>query len=82
MIATGSTIVKACELLNEKGAEDIFVFATHPVFSKNAPELLQNCLAKNIFTTDSIDIPQNKKFSKLHIISISKIIANAIGDIM
>ncbi len=75
MISTGKTIMQAARLLREKGAEKIFVFATHPVFSNDAKEILMNSLVERVFVTDSVYVPKEKTFSKLEILSIAEIIA-------
>lgn len=78
MISSGGTIVTATNLLLRKGVEEIYVFATHPVFSDAATEVLQKSAAKKIFVTDSILVPEEKQFSKLQILSISKMVAKEI----
>lgn len=75
MISSGGTIVMAVDLLRKNGAEDIVVFATHPVFSANAPKVLQESLLKKIYVTDTIFVPEEKRFPKLEILSVSEIIA-------
>jgi len=75
MISTGATIVKAADLLRKKGAEEIFVFATHPVFAGNAPVLLQKSVVSKIFVTDTISISQEKLFPKLEVLSVAGMIA-------
>lgn len=75
VISTGKTLVAAANLLREKGAEEIYVFATHGVFADNASTLLQESIIKRIYVTDSIQIPDNRIFEKLEIISISHLIA-------
>lgn len=75
MISSGGTIIKAAELLKEKGAEEIYVFATHAIFSEKAPELLQNSVVKKVYLTDTVDIPKAKQFPKLEILSIASMIA-------
>lgn len=82
MISTGKTIVQAAKLLQERGAKNIFVFATHPVFSKNAPEILQNLALQKVFVTNTIDVPKKKWFSTLEILSIAPLIAQKIKDIV
>lgn len=78
MISSGKTIVKGAELLREKGAEKIHVFASHPIFSQSAPEFLENSLVENVYVTDTVDIPENKRFPKLQILSIAEEIAEEI----
>jgi len=80
MIASGKTIVESAKLFHEKGAEEIYVFATHAVFSQEAPELLENSLVKKVFVTDSVFVPQAKQFPKLEILSISKMAAKELRN--
>lgn len=75
MISSGKTIALACDVLAEKGAHEVYVFATHGVLSDEAPEILQNSRAKRIFLTDTLAIPENKRFGKLEILSVSDMIA-------
>jgi ribose-phosphate pyrophosphokinase len=72
MISTGRTIVAAAELLRKHGIEESFVFATHPVFSKDAAKILQSSKIGKVFVTDSIDIPEEKRFDNLEILSIAQ----------
>lgn len=78
MISSGKTIVKAANLLKEQGAEEIMVFATHAVFSDEAPTLLQESIVKAVYVTDSVNVPEEKLFSKLHILSVSDMVAEQI----
>lgn len=75
MIASGKTVVESAKLLKQYGAEEISVFATHAVFSPEAPELLQQSLIHKVFVTDSVFVPEEKKFEKLEILSICEVIA-------
>ena len=75
MISTGATIVKAAKLLRKKGAEEIFVFSTHPVFAGNAALSLQESVVDKIFVTDTINISREKLFPKLQVLSIGEMIA-------
>lgn len=77
MISSGKTIVQAANVLKEKGVEDVYVFATHPVFSENASHILQKSPVEKVFVTDTIDIPKEKQFEKLEIISIAQLIAES-----
>ncbi|RJQ36271.1 ribose-phosphate pyrophosphokinase [Candidatus Microgenomates bacterium] len=78
MISSGGTIITASNLLLRKGVEEIYVFATHPVFSDAATEVLQKSAAKEVFVTDSILVPRKKLFPKLNVLSISKMVAKEI----
>ncbi len=80
MIATGDTTVDAARLLLEKGAEKVFAFATHAVFTKKAHEVLQNSQIEKIWVTDTILVPEEKRFPKLNIISVSEVIAKGLKN--
>ena len=75
MASSGKTIVQAADMLREKGAEEVYAFITHPIFSHEAPELLQNSIVDKIYVTDSVEVPEAKRFSKLEILTVSGIIA-------
>ncbi len=80
MIASGGTIVESAKLLHKHGVSEIYVFATHPVFSKEAPELLQNSVVKKVFVTDSVNVPEEKRFEKLEILSVAEMVAKELKN--
>jgi ribose-phosphate pyrophosphokinase len=80
MISTGRTIVAAIDILLKKGAGKIYVFATHAIFSKEAPRVLENSKAEKIFVTDTIHISKEKKFAKLEILSVSETITKGLKN--
>lgn len=75
MISSGKTIAKAAELLSQKGAEEIYVFATHAIFSDEAPKLLEESSVTKVFVSDTVFIPEDKKFSKLEVLSVAPLIS-------
>lgn len=80
MISSGKTIDAASNLLSNHGAQKIYVFATHAIFSKDAAEVLQNSLAEDIFVTDTVYIPKEKHFAKLEIISVADMIVDTLNE--
>src|SRR5258706_5902292 len=76
MISSGKTIVAASDVLEKSGISEIYVFATHAVFSEDAHIALQNSKVKKVFVTDSVYVAPEKGFKKLEIISV----AEAIGQ--
>jgi ribose-phosphate pyrophosphokinase len=78
MISSGKTIAKSAELLMKQGAEEIYVFATHAIFSQDAPEILQNSPISKVFVTDSVYVPKEKRFEKLDVMSLASEIAKAV----
>jgi ribose-phosphate pyrophosphokinase len=81
MIDTAGTIVASCDLLKEYGAEEIWVMATHAVFSPPAVERLFNAPVSRVIVTDTLPLPAERRFEKLEILSVASIVANAISAI-
>lgn len=77
IISSGRTIVQAVDKLTEMGAENIYLFATHPVFSEDAVSLLKNSKAKKIFVTNALPVPQEKLFTRLEVLSLAQIISKS-----
>lgn len=81
MIDTGGTIVAGIDMLKEKGAKDVYVACTHPVFSGPATQRLQDSAAKKVIVTDTIILPEEKKFDKLEVVSVANLLAKTIESI-
>ncbi len=81
IIDTAGTITNAARVLKEKGANKIFVCATHAVFSGPAVERLVNAPIEEVIVTNSINILEEKKFDKLKIISLAGLLADSIRKI-
>ncbi len=80
MMASGKTTVFAAEFLKKQGIEEIIAFATHPIFSSDAPTILQQSAISHVFVTDTVVVPQEKQFSKLTLLSVAPLLAKAIQE--
>ncbi|GAA0355619.1 ribose-phosphate diphosphokinase [Actinoallomurus spadix] len=81
MIDTGGTIVKAADALFEEGAERVVVAATHGVLSGPAVDRLKNSRISDVVLTNTLPIPDNKRFDKLTVLSIAPLLARAISEV-
>jgi ribose-phosphate pyrophosphokinase len=75
MISSGATVIKVAELLREKGVEEVIVFATHGIFASGASKLLQESVIDKVFITDTVLVPETKKFEKMEVLSVVDIVA-------
>lgn len=75
LIDTGGTFVACARALKDAGAEQIFGACTHPVFSGQAIEKIENSVVSKLFVTDSIH-QKNPLFAQS-----SKIVVNSVADI-
>ncbi|SFB47530.1 ribose-phosphate pyrophosphokinase [Amycolatopsis marina] len=78
MIDTGGTIVKATEALLEEGASDVVIASTHGILSDPATERLSNCKAREVIITNTLPIPEDKRFPSMTVLSIAPLLARAI----
>jgi ribose-phosphate pyrophosphokinase len=81
MIDTAGTIVSACEILKAKGAADVWAMATHGVLSGPAIERLKTAPIDRVVITNTVPIPPEKRFAKLEVLSVAKIIADALAAV-
>ncbi len=82
MIDTAGTLTQGVEALLKHGAKAVHAIATHPVLSGPAiPRILESGLQR-VWVTDTIPLSaQAKNCNKLHVISMSAVIAEAIKRI-
>lgn len=81
LIDTGRTIVKAAEALKAQGATGIVIAATHAVFSDPAVELLKNPVIDSVVVTDTLPVPEEKRWDRLTVLPIAPLIARAIHEV-
>ncbi len=81
MIDTGGTIVKAAQALKASGAERVIVAATHAVFSDPASERLQDAAIDEVVVTDTIPLPESKRWESLTVLPIAPLLARAIREV-
>ena len=81
MIDTAGTIFNAAVVAKEKGALSVTVAATHAVLSGDAVKKLSSDNIDKVFLSDTVHIPENKKFEKLTIVSSAKVFADTINRI-
>ena len=78
LIDTAGTIAGACHVLQDAGAKSVTVVATHGVLSGPAVDRLKNCGAREVVLTDTVPIPEEKRWDGLTVLSIAPLLASAI----
>ncbi|MEA3020160.1 MAG: ribose-phosphate pyrophosphokinae [Actinomycetota bacterium] len=81
MIDSGATIVAAAEILKQHGATDVWCAATHALLSDPATDRLKNSEFSRVVVTNTVPIPSEKQIDKLEVLSVAKILADAIDAI-
>lgn len=78
MIDTAGTICEAAKMLRERGARQVFALATHAVFSSPAVNRLSSGVFEEVIVTNSIEIPEEKRFEQLKVLSIADLLGEQI----
>jgi ribose-phosphate pyrophosphokinase len=78
MIDTGGTMVEGARALQEQGAGEVYVAATHPVLSGKAIQKLEESPIKEVVVTNTLPILEDKRIPKITVLSIAPIIASAL----
>ncbi|CAH0416276.1 ribose-phosphate pyrophosphokinase [Periweissella fabaria] len=81
IIDTGVSMSTSSQALAFAGAKEVYGVATHAVLSADSVDILRNAPIKELITTDTINVPDNKQFSKLTQLSVGPLFALAIERI-
>jgi ribose-phosphate pyrophosphokinase len=81
MIDTAGTICQAAEALKSRGARAVIAAATHPVLSGPATDRLKAADFEEVIVTNTLPIPEERRFDSLTVLSIAPLIARAIREV-
>lgn len=82
VISTGGTIAHSAQSLKDAGTKSVTVLASHAVFAGEAVKKLSAAPIDTLTVTDTIRLPKEKLFPKLHIVSVAPLIADAISSMI
>lgn len=80
-IATAGTLCEAAEFILENGANSVRAVATHPILCGPAIQRIEESHLEEVMVTDTVPVPPAKRISKLNVISVATIFAEAIRRI-
>jgi len=78
MIDTAGTVTAASFALKELGANDIYICATHALLSGPACERLSGAPVTEVTVTDTVAIPDERRFAQLRVLSVGELLAKAV----
>lgn len=81
LVSTSGSLVEAVRALQEAGARQVYAAVTHPVLSGPAKERLASSELKELVVTDTIPIPDEKRLSKIKVLTVAPLFAEAIRRI-
>ncbi len=78
MIDTAGTMSEAVQALKRLGAHAVYACATHPLLSGPATDRLQAAPVTEVAVTNTIDIPDQRRFDRLRVLSVAPLLGQAI----
>ncbi|NLG10677.1 MAG: ribose-phosphate pyrophosphokinase [Coriobacteriaceae bacterium] len=81
MIDTAGSMVASVDALKKSGAAEIYVCATHGLFSGPAYERLQNADVKEVVVCDTVPVPLERQNGKIKVISVAPLLAKAVSNV-
>jgi ribose-phosphate pyrophosphokinase len=81
MISTAGSICGAAKIAEQNGAKEIYVFSTHGVLVGKAIQALKESPVKKVIITDSIPLAKEKQIDKIEVLSVDKLLADAMWRI-
>jgi ribose-phosphate pyrophosphokinase len=81
MIDTAGSIASAVDTLYENGAKDVYVTATHGIFSGPAFERIRESAVKEVVVTDTVHVEVGPEDTKVKVLSVADILARTIKNV-
>ncbi len=81
LVDTAGTICNAANALKSLGAKDIYACATHGVLSGPALERIEASAIKEMVMLNTIPIPEEKRGTKIKVLSVAPLFAEAMARI-
>jgi ribose-phosphate pyrophosphokinase len=81
MIDTAGSISSAVTTLYDNGAKEVYVTATHGVFSDPARERIRSSPVKEVVVTDTLPIELGPADTKIKVLSVADILADTIKNV-
>lgn len=78
MIDTAGTMAEGARLLRREGARQVYACSTHAVFSPPAIERLSSGVFEEVIVTNSIPIPEDRRFKQLTVLSVANLLGETI----
>ena len=80
MVDTAGTLMKAVDVIFDKGAKSVRALCTHGVLSGQAYERIEASRITELVVTDTI--PLKKECSKIKVLSVSDLFAKVINNVV
>jgi ribose-phosphate pyrophosphokinase len=81
MVDTAGTLANAVHALKDRGAKTVYAAATHALFSGEAVSRLRDAPLEEMVVTNTVHVPEHKRFDNLRVLSVADLLAKAIDHV-
>jgi len=81
MVQSGNTIIECATRLKERGAHDVYVCATHPIFAAGALKAIKESAITEVIVTNTIPVDEEQGNGKLKVLTVAPLLAEVIRRI-
>jgi ribose-phosphate pyrophosphokinase len=81
MIDTAGSVAEGAKSLKTHGAGDIYVAATHGIFSGPAYDRIEESPIKEVVVTNTVRIPEDRQGGRIRVLSVAPLFAHAIQNV-
>lgn len=78
LISTGGSLVEAAQALKKEGALEVYAAVVHPVLAESAVAKVNQSVIKELVVTNTVPVPRDKQSPKIRVLSVAKLLAEAI----
>jgi len=80
-IDTAGSLVNVVETLIKNGVKEVYACCSHPIFSGPAIQRIESCPVKEVVVTNTVPVKDEKKISKITVLSMAPLLGEAIHRI-
>lgn len=77
-VLTGGSSINAVKLVQQEGARDVYFAFTHGILARDAYEKLASVSLKEIITTNTFPIPEEKRLPNMTVLSVAPLLGEVI----
>jgi ribose-phosphate pyrophosphokinase len=81
MIDTAGSVTEGAKALVAAGAGDVYVSATHGIFSSPAYERIDASPIREVVVTNTLPVPMDRREGKIRVLSVAPLFAHAIRNV-
>lgn len=81
MIDTAGSVAEGARALIEAGAGDVYVAATHGIFSPPAFERIDETPLAEVVITNTVPLPEEQRHGKIRVLSVAPLFAAAVQNV-